>query len=648
MTVHPVIQAYIDAGECVLYFDPRSGSYRDWSETGNDVTPTAPTRLSMLGANLNHTGRMDIAADPSLDLASYDSASVVMFMPDTYRVFEGAINYIWSQQSTGDYFGTNATGSNFILNLNGAISSYTSPPLSNVVGKKCYAFSWIDGSQPNFYTDGIYRAPGNLAPNKRAAQSLGISIGAVHTSYIRQIPSNFGAVLAFNRALTETEHALVYDALEHTTWPRLTYSHAPPKSLAVCDDPGIVAAYNMRPVGGKVYDLSASRNDATVVGPIYEKTPLGDALYVRNETDNIASTYIGQPAEFTFSGWFFVNSTGFNGSGRLFEKSANKLALYTSGATALTFRYGNPSQQNIVINDAYTQAVWQHLCVVRRGDDYEVYNSAELIQVVTDPNAVIDTDPLYIGCSAALARPMGGLCAHSKFFERALSEAEIKAEYNEGAKTLLYKTDWGARETAAPVTAGLVGGSPWEVISGSFDVVTVDIDGVEHKALKCVSDGAAAIPSSAFQVGPTQAARGSYRWKMYRAGTGVSPYFAFVSDVKNAIPGSFNGYYLRFFTVERVQVNTGAGAVLMSSGTGLYPAGSFYEFDIDFENDGTLTAYVDGELLDLTGGSGNNPAVDTSVTDSEYVVWGAVSGDMLVLGNRAGENGFQKLLGVPK
>jgi hypothetical protein len=170
---------------------------------------------------------MELAADPSVDLRGYDESSCVLFFPDGFINFPGSINYIWSHATSGDYFGTNGNGTNFILNFGGVASAYSNPPDSNVINQKCYAFSWADGNPPDFFTNGRFIATGSSALTKVAPRTYDVSIGAVAGSYIRQIPSTFGAVLATNRALTADEHYQVYEELQ-ATWARFASTPMPP------------------------------------------------------------------------------------------------------------------------------------------------------------------------------------------------------------------------------------------------------------------------------------------------------------------------------------------------------------------------------------------------------------------------------------
>jgi hypothetical protein len=159
---------------------------------------------------LNLTGRLDVAADASIDLASYDSASVVLYFPDGYNEFVGGVNYLWSQDSANFYFGAQGGIDRFLLKHG---SDTSTGVFSTPAGEKSLGYSWSDGNQPDFYKEGVFATQGSIALNKQSPLLRSVSIGSVSGAYIRQIPSTFGVVLATNRALTADEHYKVYTEL---------------------------------------------------------------------------------------------------------------------------------------------------------------------------------------------------------------------------------------------------------------------------------------------------------------------------------------------------------------------------------------------------------------------------------------------------
>jgi len=204
------LQSLINEGVVVLYHDYRSGTFLDWSGTGNDGIPTAPTELNGRGMRLNLTGRLDVAADASLNLGGYDSASIFTYWPDGLVPFTGAQNYIWTESATGGYFGFASGGLSVFIRINGVTSIAV---VTSIFGDRALSYSWESGNGPLIYKNGVYESQSGTILTKRDPQvSTSVLIGTNSIS-TRQIPSTFGVVLATNRALTADEHHKIYKDL---------------------------------------------------------------------------------------------------------------------------------------------------------------------------------------------------------------------------------------------------------------------------------------------------------------------------------------------------------------------------------------------------------------------------------------------------
>jgi len=201
------IQRLINEGVVVLYHDYRSGTFLDWSGNGNDGIPTAPTELNGAGMRLNLTGRLEVAADVSLDLSGA-SASIIVFFSDSFFENPAGINYPFT--SAGATGGVNlmCTDKRAYFQV-GSSTSFNADPFR---GKKYLGVSWIPGGAPDFFYDAVKAEPGATVVPAGVATSRTVYIG--HTSGgFRQIPTTIGAVLATSRALTAEEHYQVYKDL---------------------------------------------------------------------------------------------------------------------------------------------------------------------------------------------------------------------------------------------------------------------------------------------------------------------------------------------------------------------------------------------------------------------------------------------------
>jgi hypothetical protein len=596
---------------------------------------------------------MDVAADPVLDLASYDGASVLAYWPDGYEPNLDGVNRIWGV-NTGEYFGANQSNNAFYINISGGVDS--KPSTGVLKGSKAVAYSWIDGNPPDYYRNGLFDASGATSLSKSASQSVSISIGAVAVSYIRQIPSSFGGVLAFAKALTETEHAVLFDALQRQSWSSLVSSRSYSMPPVRGNETGLVAGYNMRPKAGKILDASPARNDADVQGPHYEPSVLGDAVRfdgVRTYADggsgfqslrDVTVSFWLNAKEPTVTSYilnyYLSSSNGWGVSANPDAPGLLNIRIYDDIGNANSPRYLT----------AISAGVWHHIVAQMDSLENKFWINGELVGSGEFSSDYWDSflGTLFMGVRSAPPVSQGKACALSAIsvHNRALTPDEIKAEYNAGARTVLYQTGWGARETVA----GL-GNTDWQPISGAHKVITTDYQGEPHKGILCTSAGAIALPASLFKVGPKGAARGGFRWVMSKASGSGSLSISIIGNqptIETAL--GFNGYTYRITAARQFQfirfTNGGSATQQLTAGS-VVDLGALNACVVDVEKSGRFGTYLNGELIDLTGGIGTNPFTDDTFTDSAFIIANMTFGDILLLGNQKDENGFIKTLGVP-
>ena len=102
-------------------------------------------------------------------------------------------------------------------------------------------------------------------------------------------------------------------------------------------------------------------------------------------------------------------------------------------------------------------------------------------------------------------------------------------------------------------------------------------------------------------------------------------------DISDPLPGSKgNGYQIRFSGTEVVQLikRTDGGAnVLMVTSTSFVNINQYYHITVTRTTDGEFTVFLDGVLVDVTGGSGTNPVTDNTFTSSNFIVLDLDVGD---------------------
>lgn len=646
------LQTLIDAGKCVLYQDYRSGSLYDWSGNGNNGSPTNGS-LSRAGFDAsNQNSRVTVPFAASLNLGNGAALTTITLLSENYAAKTNTFQRLYDQpDGIFAYFNAGGDTLTFQVGTNNAnVSAFSAISLKT----RCFGIDWTANGIPNLYANGVFYSAFSaaIAPNS-TANILTLYNNSAGTRVLGQ---RSAATIMFNVALTGTEHALVFDELQRTPWPQAQYHRDRGRIQIPADKTGLVAAYNMRPVANQIMDESGHNNHGDIIGALYEAGPLGPSMrfdgiddYVdcgagfQTLTDLTVSFWM-KPRTMITSEWIFnyyLNNLDAWGM----RATIGAIEIYDDIDNAGAARYSTSvSTDN-----------WIHVGAQLDNLENKLFIDGEL---VGSGSFALDSWASFAGNFYMGARTAGASETHCdltafRIRNYAMTPAEIADEYNAGARAVNFMGGWGAKETTAPVGAGgFLPGTPIEVISGTHDMITTDIDGTPTKAVICRTAGAVAFPASLFKVGVKGAARGSFRWWMLKALGGSTTKLAFVANQKSEIEtAGFNGYDFRFAATERVQVQkitNGALATLITSATGFIDIGQFYECGVTLTNSAEITAYLSGILLDVTDGFGTtNPRTDATYTESSWVIWEPDAGDMFAWSDRRGEYSFRKLQGAP-
>lgn len=149
------------------------------------------------------------------------------------------------------------------------------------------------------------------------------------------------------------------------------------------------------------------------------------------------------------------------------------------------------------------------------------------------------------------------------------------------------------------------------------------------KYSECTSAGTVAIPSDI--------AYGSGEFDVYKKEEGSTITIYFISDKVGVYP-DVNAYFFRLDSAEAVRLMeyTGAAVTIITKSADSYVKNNtWYRIKWDRTLDGEFHLYVKGgvfgnngwTLVDVTGGGGSNPSIDTSHTESQYFVLDLNVGD---------------------
>lgn len=635
-------------GGCVLYHDYRSGSYRDWSGNGNNGTPTG-AGLTRGGADFHaQSDLITVPFSSELDVGNGDGMAMIVLVPDYLAVNTGTTRRLYEQVG-GIACYLDVTNNLIVFIVDNAPSTRIGiSPTSD--SSKCFGVSWADGDAPELFLDGVYHADFAAALSKGTG-TADIGIGN-RIAAGRTLGQTMSAIALFNKALTATEHAELYGALAAARWPTKVYSHARPDLAIDRDEAGIVAGYDMRPVAGKVFDASGNGNDGTVVKAVASSDGLEfngiDSYVTVPDAPSLDLT-----TTMTISAWVKTAVDGVVAAKWTISPANRSYALVVDTALKLWLSSDGTGFEAEIGTIDVRDNRWHHIVAVLSGGTVSFYVNGVFDRSQSfsgQTSAFVGTSDLRFGdeTSGTIGSMFNGTIKNAQIFNVAKDQTWVTAEYAKGAKAG-FRTNWGARETSVNVTTGPISNTPFEVISGSFKVVTDTINGTPVKALECVTAGVVAMPSSYFKQGEGDAARGTFEWWMYRALLGNLSEIAFIGSQKSApTAAGFNGYRIAATssTLYLARLTNGGSATFQISAAGQCSHLVWHRHTFTVSTGGVFTNYIDGSLVDVTGGTGTNPATDATYTTSKFFVAQVDAGDKIALGAVDGSYGITKRLGV--
>jgi hypothetical protein len=188
--------------------------------------------------------------------------------------------------------------------------------------------------------------------------------------------------------------------------------------------------------------------------------------------------------------------------------------------------------------------------------------------------------------------------------------------------------DYAIHETPNVAPGSFIG--QWEVLSGAFKVEVQDVDGEQVKVIECTNDGLLAMlhPEA-----DDEFAYGTWDFWLYKGGTLTHPDLLIAAATKEG-PASVTQYtyMLTLGSLENVILKkyiANVGTTLAASDIGYIGPTGWVHLKLTRSAGNAFTVYVNGELMDVTGGSGTNPVTDAAVTDGKYLVCDFKTGDRI-------------------
>jgi hypothetical protein len=171
--------------------------------------------------------------------------------------------------------------------------------------------------------------------------------------------------------------------------------------------------------------------------------PFSVSLWLRTTTSQKNVTFIAKRASALGDGW------------GIFGQGDNQFLFYAAGCASPM-----SSPQN------YRDGQWHHLAVVRHEARVDLYHDSQLVGSGPERCSFLDHHPISVGMDGERGEHLEGELAEVRIYNRALSPAEVAAEWSQGKGS--------SQSAAAP---GLVAGYHFDEDGGG---VARDFSGAGH------------------------------------------------------------------------------------------------------------------------------------------------------------------------
>lgn len=390
-----------------------------------------------------------------------------------------------------------------------------------------------------------------------------------------------------------------------------------------------VLAYDVKDVVGRTLpDRTGNGNDGALTGTVTPKrTEFGTALeFFGSAGDSVDPGSLAITNDFAFEAIVNLKSNGGGGAGRLVEWTTT-VFLYSPAGTTMSSYLGTITGSPFTMPNTIRYGEWMHIVFTRQQSTglIKLYVNGEEVYSTTAGTELIELQQAWtLGNRAAGDRALDGSIAMAKQYSRYMEPAEVLRRWQPVRDKLLYEQDFDrVRPTFANLTAGVIPGTDYEVLSGTW-AVGEDADG---KYIECVVAGRIARPNTH--------AFGTWEFEVSKDDA-TTMKVAFLSTVAAAT----TGYEFRANASESLIVyELIADAVQQthySSNAGYIAADTRYRFRITRSIPGAFALYAKGGAftswtLLANVAVGTNPFTDTTYVDNSYTAFSFGADDRLYL-----------------
>jgi hypothetical protein len=208
--------------------------------------------------------------------------------------------------------------------------------------------------------------------------------------------------------------------------------------LVLCLDAANPKSY---PGSGNTWtDLSGNENNGTLVNGVgYDSVNNGSMVFDGvDNTINLSGTYLSVN-QMTISSWNY--SSNYNQDGFMFEKTTNGSVntqyslFFNDGNNSIYYRTYGLSVRDLIVNTPSSGVIdnqWNNIVATYDGSQKKIYVNGSLSATQNATGTVTQntSGPAYIGRHGSNGYPFNGNISKTQVYDRALTEAEIKQNFN--------------------------------------------------------------------------------------------------------------------------------------------------------------------------------------------------------------------------
>ena len=503
---------------------------------------------------------------------------------------------------------------------------------TDVTGLSSMAISVQSGQVGNFYGNGVHIGAFDGVTNITIGRDL--FVGGYYTPANLEWIDPISAAILYPGLLIADEISATHAYMMDQQSPIIPFDRRYfdfGSTVPNGDEGGIVASYDLGVVSRRsCADKSGNGNHGDLVGsvaPVF--TEAGRALsFDGNEARVELASDVVKALPISFSAVVRPRSAGT--TGRLLDNG--KMLIYFRLANRITLSSDGGATKIDSLASSVLYGKWHHVVCTRdaAGAGAIYIDGVESITGAT--GTPVAAAAVTFGNRAAGDRGWDGDIRDAVLYNRVLSLAEIKADYNKLARRVMWDSGLErVRPTLEPATSGELSNSGYEVLTGSHEVNEDPLTG-EHY-IECVAAGVIWRPNSL--------AHGTIRLRLLKAlGSSTTSCMIYASVIGSESAPGQNGYLYQFNSSERSalwKTTAGIPALLHTSAADYITINTVYDVVIPHDSQGAFTVYIKGgvfsdwTLVDMAGGSGTNPITDNTHTTSKYLAFDLDTGDRVYL-----------------